>query len=274
MRQTKGYHKLMKLAQRHPKPSPWWFRPDYSDPDYSRRFFLIYDPASEPAAEALEFFASYVSQGQTLLDIGCGGGAFALAMAQRGLQVTGIDLGPYPIEQAVSRSEERGLDVEWICGSALEQEFDRQFDCITLLGSQLREFPPEELQQLLEKVKQWLKPEGHFISEVGALSPSEREYGSYWYLPEVCLYTDKKALVLGENFYDEAERVRVLREYALEIQTGRLLVGGSTEKEYTEAELAAMNARAGLQLVATYGDWDRSANTAESKHAICVSKLA
>jgi len=270
MKRPKGYEKLLKLASRHPRPSPWWHRPDYADPDYSRRFHLIYGAASEPGGPMLEFFEPIAASGQTLLDVGCGGGAFGRAMAKRGLQVTGIDFGPYPIEQARQHSHEERIDATWICGNILEQDFDRQFDCITLLGTQLQEFPPDELEQLFQKVKSVLAPGGRFVSEVQRWTPAEREYSSYWYLPELCLYTDKKALVLGENFYYPEERIRILREYALELQTGRLWTGGSTEKEYLPEELEELLEKTGLHLVRTYGDWDRSPFTPESRRAISI----
>jgi len=270
MKRPKGYEKLLKLASRHPRPSPWWHRPDYADPEYSRRFYRVYESATAPSEAELEFFEALVHPGQALLDVGCGGGAFARAIAQRGVRVTGIDLGPYPIEQARRLSREASIEAEWICGNILEHDFGRQFDCITLLGTQLQEFPPEELERLFGKVHSLLAPGGRFVSEVERWSLEERQYSSYWYLPEVCLYTDKKALVLGENFYYPEERIRILREYALELPTGRLWIGGSTEKEYLPDELDALLQKAGLRLAATYGDWDRSPLTPESTRAISV----
>ena len=195
-------------------------------------------------------------------------------MAKRGVRVTGIDLGPYPIEQAQQLAQEEHTGANWICGNILEHDFNRQFDCITLLGTQLQEFSPEELEQLFRKVKSFLAPGGHFVSEVKRWSPEERQYSTYWYLPEVCLYTDKKALVLGENFYYPEERIRILREYALELPTGRMWVGGSTEKEYLPEELAAMLESVGLRLVGTYGDWNQSPFTPESNRAISVAAHA
>ena len=269
-RSKKGCQNLLRLANRHPLPSPWWFRPAYHEPDYSRRFFLCYENVTGTREQDLVFFQSLVQPGQRLLDVGCGGGDFVLAMTRQVVKASGIDLGSYPIEQAQEKAREEGLEAEWICGNFIEMEIEQPFDWITLLGSQLQEFPPDELQQVLEQVHKALAAGGKFVSVVQRLNPAEREYSSYWYMPEQCLLTDKKALVLGENFYYPEERIRVLREYALEIQTGRLVCGGSTEKEYTPDELKDFAAEAGLSLEAVYGDYDRQPFTPDSLRLIVV----
>jgi SAM-dependent methyltransferase len=270
MSPSKGPGKLMKLAHRHPRPSPWWHRPSYADPDYSRRFNETFGQQDRPAGDMIEFFEALAEPDWSLLDIGCGSGDFLMEMARRGVQCTGIDLGPYPIEKAREQSAGENLEIEWICGDMLEEQFENSFDAVTLLGSQMHEFPPDELQRLFEQVDRYLNPGGVFIIEVKPLQESEREYSSYWYLPEQCLYTDKKALVLGENFYYPEENVRVLREYALELKTGRLLVGGSTEKEYQWEEMEDMLSSCGLRLENRYGGWDKRPFTAGDDHVISV----
>lgn len=274
MSRSQGCPKLLKLASRHPLPSPWWYRPDYADPDYSRRFYLVYGKDSVRSELEQSFFDELVQPGQSLLDIGCGGGAFACEMGRKGVQVTGIDLGAFPIERAIEEAREAGIQGEWICGNVFEHEFKNRFDWITLMGTQLQEFPPDEVDTLFAKAASLLKDGGQLVCFAQRFEPSEREYSSYWYLPEQCLYTDKKALVLGENFYYPEERIRVLREYALEIQTGRVLSGGSTEKEYAPEELGQASAARGLKMTSLYGDFDRSEWTPESPRLIAIFEKA
>jgi len=51
--------------------------------------------------------------GQRLLDVGCGGGILSEAMAQRGAQVTGIDMGEQPLSVARMHQLESGLDIDY-----------------------------------------------------------------------------------------------------------------------------------------------------------------
>ena len=51
--------------------------------------------------------------GKTLMDVGCGGGILAEAMAQRGADVTGIDMGEAPLGVARLHLVESGLQVSY-----------------------------------------------------------------------------------------------------------------------------------------------------------------
>ncbi|EEB78708.1 3-demethylubiquinone-9 3-O-methyltransferase [marine gamma proteobacterium HTCC2148] len=58
--------------------------------------------------------------GQRLVDVGCGGGILAEAMAQRGAKVTGIDMGEAPLAVAKLHQLESGADVDYFQSTAEE----------------------------------------------------------------------------------------------------------------------------------------------------------
>ncbi|MEZ5571367.1 MAG: bifunctional 2-polyprenyl-6-hydroxyphenol methylase/3-demethylubiquinol 3-O-methyltransferase UbiG [Halioglobus sp.] len=62
--------------------------------------------------------ANYIDQyspvaGKRLVDVGCGGGILAEAMAQRGAVVTGIDMGEAPLSVAKLHQLESGVSVDY-----------------------------------------------------------------------------------------------------------------------------------------------------------------
>lgn len=59
--------------------------------------------------------------GQRLIDVGCGGGILAEAMAQRGATVTGIDMGEAPLAVARLHQLESGVEVTYLQSTAEEQ---------------------------------------------------------------------------------------------------------------------------------------------------------
>jgi len=73
--------------------------------------------------------------GKKVLDVGCGGGILAEAMAQRGAQVTGIDMGEAPLAVARLHQLESGVEVEYrqITAEAMAEEMPGQFDVVTCL---------------------------------------------------------------------------------------------------------------------------------------------
>lgn len=78
-----------------------------------------------------DFFAERVRPHETVLDIGCGHGAVAHAIAVRtGARVTGIDLSPEAIRQA--REQHGAPNVEYVCGDALTDLPEGHFDVVVL----------------------------------------------------------------------------------------------------------------------------------------------
>jgi SAM-dependent methyltransferase len=55
-----------------------------------------------------------------VLDVGCGTGEHALLAASLGLSATGIDTSPVAVERARAKAAERGLEVRFEVGNALE----------------------------------------------------------------------------------------------------------------------------------------------------------
>jgi SAM-dependent methyltransferase len=69
--------------------------------------------------------------GQKLLDLACGTGAVAERAAERGADVTGVDLAPALIETAKERARERGLDIDYRVGDCEQLDLeDATFDLV------------------------------------------------------------------------------------------------------------------------------------------------
>ena len=73
--------------------------------------------------------------GKRVLDVGCGGGILAEAMAQRGARVTGIDLSTKPLRVAQLHALESGVAVDYRESSAEAQaaESPAAFDVVTCM---------------------------------------------------------------------------------------------------------------------------------------------
>lgn len=73
--------------------------------------------------------------GKKVIDIGCGGGILSEAMAHRGAQVTGIDMGEAPLSVARLHLLESGLEIDYrqITAEAMASECPGQFDVVTCL---------------------------------------------------------------------------------------------------------------------------------------------
>ncbi|MGB8713949.1 MAG: bifunctional 2-polyprenyl-6-hydroxyphenol methylase/3-demethylubiquinol 3-O-methyltransferase UbiG [Onishia taeanensis] len=73
--------------------------------------------------------------GKRVIDVGCGGGILAEAMAHRGARVTGIDMGEAPLAVARLHREESGVEVDYRQASAEEMAAEQPgaYDIVTCL---------------------------------------------------------------------------------------------------------------------------------------------
>lgn len=105
-------------------------------------------------------------KGKKVLDVGCGGGILAEAMAKRGSQVTGIDMGEAPLSVARLHKSESGIDVDYqkCTAEKLAKQQAESFDVVTCL--ELLEHVPNP-ESIINACYQLLKPGGQvFFSTI------------------------------------------------------------------------------------------------------------
>lgn len=99
-------------------------------------------------------------RGKNVLDVGCGGGILAEAMAARGARVTGIDLADKPLKVAQLHLLESGQQVEYrrIAVEELAREAPASFDVVTCM--EMLEHVPDPAA-VVQSCATLLKPAGH-----------------------------------------------------------------------------------------------------------------
>ncbi len=105
-------------------PSRWW--------DRESEFKPLHD-INPLRTNYIDRHASLA--GKKVLDVGCGGGILSEAMAQRGADVTGIDMGEAPLNIAKLHALESGVSVKYqqIPVEQLAEEMPASFDIVTCL---------------------------------------------------------------------------------------------------------------------------------------------
>ena len=101
-----------------------------------------------------------------ILDVGCGGGILAEALAQRGAMVTGIDMGDAPLGVAKLHQLESGLSIDYHKSTAEDfaKDHENAFDVVTCL--EMLEHVPDP-SSVVSACAKMVKPGGHvFFSTI------------------------------------------------------------------------------------------------------------
>ena len=81
-------------------------RPYYADRSLSAAFYDTVTAADARLAGDVEVYAALAPEGGTILELGAGTGRLAMALAERGFRVTGVEIAPAMLAQAAAKRAE------------------------------------------------------------------------------------------------------------------------------------------------------------------------
>jgi 2-polyprenyl-3-methyl-5-hydroxy-6-metoxy-1,4-benzoquinol methylase len=118
----------------------------------------------------------------TALDLGTGPGTQAMALAERGFEVTATDLSETAIEKALAKAKEKNLDISFRQDDILNSKLDQKFDFVLDRGC-FHVLPPEQRQNYIRVVDSLVKPKGYLFLKCFSHLET-REAGPYRFTPE------------------------------------------------------------------------------------------
>lgn len=129
-------------------------------PQYSERMVELLPPV----------LARFDAQPQSILDIACGEGTFAVAMAKKGFRVTGVDRSPQMLQFAKERAERENAEVEFLLQDMRRLLFDERFDLATCWFDSLNYvLELEGIQKTFAGVHRALKKAGLFVFDMNTV---------------------------------------------------------------------------------------------------------
>ncbi len=225
----------------------WW------ETLFDDRYLRLFGPLTTPEAtqQQVDGIVRYLGlrPGATVLDLACGYGRITIPLAQRGFQVTGLDLSETLLGQARIAASEAGIEVTWHRGDMRDIPWTGAFDAVINIFSSFGYFTSEEEnRRVLEGVARTLKPGGRFLIDVINRDWRVRQsLQRYW-------FEAGDLIVLADPWLDPvAGRAG---------ETWRWLEGGEWQslefdaRLYTATELRSLIEAAGLRWSAVYGGWN------------------
>ena len=137
------YSILAEYARRPPLFSVYTAEELWTDPHLAQQMLAFHlDPDQDLASRNHAFVKRSLGWlnerfelggGRRVLDLGCGPGLYANALAELGASVTGVDFSQNSLAYGRSEAESRGLDVVYEHGNYLEIDLQGTFDLILLI---------------------------------------------------------------------------------------------------------------------------------------------
>jgi SAM-dependent methyltransferase len=215
--------------------------------------------------------------GGRVLDVACGTGQHAIALAGRGFRVTGADLSRGMIARARQNAERAGVDLELVTAGfgELAEQLKPGFDVLLCLGNSLpHALDNRELEQALADFAALLRPGGLLVIQNrnfdAVLFSAQR-----WMPPESAQQADREWLFL--RFYDfNADGTLTFNLLTLEREAGgswSQRADATRLRPWRQTELTQALTQAGFVSQRCYGDMQGNAFDLDQSGNLVVSSV-
>lgn len=181
-----------------------------------------------------------------VLDLMCGYGRHAVALAEKSVPVTALDNQPNYIRQIEEVAQSGQLPITAVCMQALDWEPIAGHQLALCMGNSLNFFSPDELPVFLQKVSDSLNPGGYFwinswsIAEIALRDPLDGQTRS----------TQIGDFTHTNTFHLRMDPLRIEIESRIEDGLGHVEEKMGIDFLYSISALEEWLAQAGLKLLA------------------------
>ncbi len=206
--------------------------------------------------------------GETVLDLCCGQGRHAVALAKKGVNVIGLDLNGDYLATAQNAASAAGVEIETVEADMREIPFSNRFDAVINMFTSFGylESDDEDLR-VLAAIRQALKPAGRLLLDLANQEWSLRGSGS----SQSHQNSDGSVVHWHTDLELETGRNRV--SFSVEGPDGEVRdLGSHIIRQYTLAELVGMLREVGLEFVSVSGDYDGGPFSATAERMVVVAR--
>jgi SAM-dependent methyltransferase len=235
---------------------------DHFGEEIAARYDDESDELFQPAAiePVVDFLAALAGDGAAV-ELGIGTGRIALPLAQRGVEVHGIDLSSAMVARL--RAKPGGRDIPVAIGDFATTRADGTFSLVYLVFNTINNLTTQDAQvACFENAAAHLEPGGHFVIEVGVPQLQRLPLG------ETVRAFTLTPTHLGFDEFDIANQGLISHHY--ELVDGQWQAHAVHFRYVWPSELDLMARLAGMTLVERWGGWRREPFTSDSASHVSV----
>jgi SAM-dependent methyltransferase len=226
-------------------------------------------------AEVKFIIAALQLKGQErILDLACGFGRHALALARLGYSVVGVDIMPVYVAEGRRLAQEMQQAVEFICADIRDITFANEFDVVLNLGDGAIGYLEDDAENLkiFERIAQALKVGGKNLMSIPSAAYARKNFPRrFWNI-------GNHSIMLAEFDWDESKRRNLYTGHTFKF--GEILTKPessnpiSSTRLYTLEELKTILQTHHLEIQHTYGGYNLDFPLSENAftQVICSQK--
>jgi SAM-dependent methyltransferase len=201
-----------------------------------------------------------------VLDLCCGPGRHAVALAKRGFAVTAVDRTSFLLEHARARAAQANLPIEFVLEDMRQFKRRATFDLIINIFTSFGYFADQaDDLRVLELVRENLRPGGAFVLEMVSKERLARAFQA----------TTSTELPNGDVLFERHEIVddwtRVRNRWTL-MRSGSSRTFEFIHRIYSGQEMKNLLAAAGLAGAQVYGDLDGGSYGFDAQRLIAIAR--
>lgn len=199
-------------------------------------------------ADSIERFLE-LKPNSKVLDLCCGQGRHSLELGRRGYNVVGLDLSETLLTESRRLVQQQKLQVEFLLGDMRQIPFENEFDGIFNFYTAFGYFEKDQDNQaVLDAVGRALKPGGRFLLDYPCL---EGRMGG-WKTQRFIEFDD--GTVLLHSLHHDVFNQTIKNEALYITKDNQRHRTGFTLRHYYGRELRQCFEKAGMNVIAVYGD--------------------
>ncbi len=211
---------------------------------------------------------------ESLLDLACGEGTFAIIQAQQGMRVTGVDASPELLRFARTRASQAGVEVMFLEQDMRSLRLEASFDLVTCWYDSLNYILDYvDLVRVFRNVAQVLNPGGLFIFDMNTIHGLAVEWQHQ--SPAHVQQDTDTVFEIHRPRYDSKQSIATLRITAFVRKDShwRRIDEEHRERGYALTDIKRALDEAGLRQLACWGNpWEMSPPRPDSGRVFVIAQ--
>lgn len=204
------------------------------------------------------------------LDLACGTGSLTLELAERGIDVYGIDASPEMLSVAQQKAARAERQILFLCQQMQKIDLYGTVDTIFCTLDSINHLTEErDVQQTFDRVSLFLNPGGLFVFDVNTVYKHREILGNHTFV-----YDLQNIFCVWQNFlYPEQNKVHINLDFFE--RDGAAYYRRQEdffERAYSEAEIEGFLTHAGLDLVGHYEDLSFEPPKGDTQRIIYIAR--